>query len=1338
MPINIDPRASLNNQGAGSSISDRQRGLLKSEQGYSPFWRTAAIGITGATALQMHASALRTFPSYASKLYHLAERFEEMTPFRWGRTFGLSERASSYVLNDIRFTPGQLIAGSQLTELGSHFQRLLGRQIDVAALAPGGLHFFRPPGEQASPFLRLEGFEQAKVRFSKIGRFTGASARYNRPLESRSFFWNQSQSFTTRLWENYRSIRESQMPFNPIRGVKGLGADLKYAPWYASTEATAETSLSERVTIGANNLRRSIEPQAFELLERPQKMLAEIGIGLRQGSFNKLFNVPFVGEGGLINGVLLKRVLPIAIGLTAIRYLDYKTGHVGSNAVINAPLKANLLRADLTDILPGARSLTDWYSREEGDLPQYAPFALPLGGMFVGGLIHFGQVVTGKFSGTTRLARTGRDLASRILPRMSVLRRAARTTTTKEALRLGWKAFGTPGKGGLIGLALMLPFIPGMLGSRKTGTELRRVYSGEEEVPIRQGRWWEVGSTKWSGNRIIAWRPHASVLMKSHAREKSLYGSEQNYWSHNPILHPFKWLKDPYYLEKLHEADRPYPITSPAFSNVPLIGSLLAATIGKVIKPPLRMHTDEWDAGSDYTLYSSRLEPRGPDALPPAVPEHEFSLWHAFKREAFTMSDYIGLPGFIMRSIYGKAYPGTGKQPVYLQGSRQMDSTSRAYYEQNIGSGYFISPEGAFMGYTEPLRRFIQPEGYTPQVNEIRNTMPSWMPGADYLIDFSKGDPYTKVDQGFARLPGAGYEALHPEIEGLNPEDYPNIHKMRILADVAPYSREYQRWSSIVRHEAKDNPDLLTEYQRITEQVKQTKESTLQLATKHFNAPIDTLEGTVKSASFEEGVQLAEYPGRTFRFSSVGGSMADLTADMLGSSNTITRSQAVRQADIQTDMRDQYLADVLAEGTHIKLVVPRGAADNSSDIRAVIMADNLNVNRAMIEQGYGRFRQDLGGAEEQAMHGWFGRLFGKYTEEMFFEGDQSPFNPMRYVPTPFHTKLAQERTPLSQYIQQEVTGTRMRRWNRPIHDFLQTYMRGVAARVSGVDEIPKEIQHRRDLDTLTDMLAFLRGEESAATSDEDRGRYTSQAKRTNIGANLYGSAAFITSTLSSREARYFKQFVQETDPEVRERILGVVPEESRLALEAQWELQKERIAEAEGQPRKELGAQGRPYTEEDVEEYKQAKTQLQLGDYLRSRQIARFFFTRKFRLPTEEDSAALDSNLDYQDVKLKLVQQEGYDAHDFNLFQDRADTLWRKPYVDGAVRELTSGDSRTQEQMRQAVEQIIISAGNPNPDVRYTTRKAHRSRANVTVDADTDYEHDMLVDMRRNSEEYQE
>ena len=68
--------------------------------------------------------------------------------------------------------------------------------------------------------------------------------------------------------------------------------------------------------------------------------------------------------------------------------------------------------------------------------------------------------------------------------------------------------------------------------------------------------------------------------------------------------------------------------------------------------------------------------------------------------------------------------------------------------------------------------------------------------------------------------------------------------------------------------------------------------------------------------------------------------------------------------------------------------------------------------------------------------------------------------------------------------------------------------------------------------------------------------------------------------------------------------------------------------------------------------------------------------------------APLDDHLDYRDVKLKIVQQEGYDAHDFNLFDDRASLLWRKPYIDGAVQELTAGNNRSADELRAAVAYI--------------------------------------------------
>jgi hypothetical protein len=87
---------------------------------------------------------------------------------------------------------------------------------------------------------------------------------------------------------------------------------------------------------------------------------------------------------------------------------------------------------------------------------------------------------------------------------------------------------------------------------------------------------------------------------------------------------------------------------------------------------------------------------------------------------------------------------------------------------------------------------------------------------------------------------------------------------------------------------------------------------------------------------------------------------------------------------------------------------------------------------------------------------------------------------MRYIPTPFHTKRWQERTAYSQYLQQEAIGTRMRRWERPIHDFLAPYFRGLIERATDTPVISAEVEHRRDLDTLMDMLGYLRSLKSAS------------------------------------------------------------------------------------------------------------------------------------------------------------------------------------------------------------------------------------------------------------------
>lgn len=65
---------------------------------------------------------------------------------------------------------------------------------------------------------------------------------------------------------------------------------------------------------------------------------------------------------------------------------------------------------------------------------------------------------------------------------------------------------------------------------------------------------------------------------------------------------------------------------------------------------------------------------------------------------------------------------------------------------------------------------------------------------------------------------------------------------------------------------------------------------------------------------------------------------------------------------------------------------------------------------------------------------------------------------------------------------------------------------------------------------------------------------------------------------------------------------------------------------------------------------------------------------------------------------------------DFGIFDDRAATLWRKPYLDGAVRELTSGNDKSVDQLRLAVEQMILAKKGRLTDVRASRQPAARER----------------------------
>ena len=101
-------------------------------------------------------------------------------------------------------------------------------------------------------------------------------------------------------------------------------------------------------------------------------------------------------------------------------------------------------------------------------------------------------------------------------------------------------------------------------------------------------------------------------------------------------------------------------------------------------------------------------------------------------------------------------------------------------------------------------------------------------------------------------------------------------------------------------------------------------------------------------------ITLKEFPGRQFQFSSVSTSAADMSARILGEHNNMTRSEVAEEVDRRRlDMRN-YLNQAFAGGEARRH--PEGAAQSSELIRAVILANGENINRELIDQGFGQTR----------------------------------------------------------------------------------------------------------------------------------------------------------------------------------------------------------------------------------------------------------------------------------------------------------------------------------------------------------------------------------------------
>lgn len=326
---------------------------------------------------------------------------------------------------------------------------------------------------------------------------------------------------------------------------------------------------------------------------------------------------------------------------------------------------------------------------------------------------------------------------------------------------------------GAISNRLLSPYLPDFT---KSYDQLEDEYQGKTEVPIMKSPTWLLGSTPYEGSKVIGYQPNWYVRMKSRWKETdTLYGSTMRRLLHEPL--PLLGISigdfvDPYYMERKHFFSRPYPETGDWGSEIPLIGPLIAGTMGRIFKPKKTMHQefltgpDELTKDSAYPFsiqpptmaenkgrmyHTAGLRKQGgrSSLMGTFVYGGESKMWGQVAGQQFlnNVQQFAGLPGFLAGTLKDKLVEPPLVIPT-LETAGRMASQSRAYYDMNLGG----------MGvFTEPIRRIIEKSEYRKYgINPIPNLMPNWLPQ-----EFLTGDPYEKIIKGELRLPGKAYQVTH-------------------------------------------------------------------------------------------------------------------------------------------------------------------------------------------------------------------------------------------------------------------------------------------------------------------------------------------------------------------------------------------------------------------------------------------------------------------------------------------------------------------------------------------------------------------------------------------------
>lgn len=327
----------------------------------------------------------------------------------------------------------------------------------------------------------------------------------------------------------------------------------------------------------------------------------------------------------------------------------------------------------------------------------------------------------------------------------------------------------------------------------------------------------------------------------------------------------------------------------------------------------------------------------------------------------------------------------------------------------------------------EIARRFFPHDDHSwTEINPIRNTMPDWMPER-----FKTGDPYRKVQKGEMRLPGAGYESIH-KLRSDQYGKYGALDRMRILGDIAPWSDEYKTWRDIAQKTVTD-PEGIKEVQAIKKRVeKQSREHEF-YNYKFLGNPTEI-----------NTITISEIDGNTF-------------TSMEGDKYSLAGINLAKGTNLSDHIREGMTVQV----EHLK------NKDHGNTISSAVYLDGQNINKMLLDSRQATAKEGGDSMDAKAVTGQFGQLYGAAMEAI------------AHAPIPFiHNKLMKVDTALESYKNERVYGTPYSTWDHPIKGFIapgfqKAWGRGVVGQGLALGGWALAEQLWKNTDKVVDTLEFF-------------------------------------------------------------------------------------------------------------------------------------------------------------------------------------------------------------------------------------------------------------------------